>query len=278
MNHINFITLRHLLMLFLYFQNHTVHYVILNSVISLLGYLLIMEFLKQHPVGSTSNKQIVFKEKQQRPFTVVVEGNIGSGKTTFLEILRKNEMLQVITEPVEEWRNIGGHNLLKLSYENPTRWSYLFHSLVQLTMTKNHLLKIPSTKQIKIMERSLFSNRYCFTKLLHDTGKLLDSEFVVLCEWFDFIANGDLIQGGIGIDLIIYLKTSPTIAFGRANARARKEENMVPLKYFEQLHYLHEKWLSNTEFLPAPVLIIDANVDVKEFPNAYNKYETEILQ
>ena len=50
------------------------------------------------------------------------------------------------------------------------------------------------------------------------------------------------------------------------------------MKYFEELHLLHEKWLSNKDLLPAPVLVIDANVDLKKNPNAYSKYDEEILQ
>lgn len=46
------------------------------------------------------------------PFTVFVEGNIGSGKTTFLEHFRQFEDITLLTEPVEEWRNLRGWNLL----------------------------------------------------------------------------------------------------------------------------------------------------------------------
>ena len=87
--------------------------------------------------------------KEKRPFTVVVEGNIGSGKTTFLEHFVKKEVVEVVTEPVEEWRNVNGrHNLLQLMYEDPSRWSHLFQSYVQLTMTKNHLQKLSSPQVI----------------------------------------------------------------------------------------------------------------------------------
>ena len=85
-------------------------------------------------------------KKEKRPFTVVVEGNIGSGKTTFLELFNKKEIVEVITEPVEEWRNVGGHNLLQLMYDDPSRWSHIFQSYVQLTMTKNHIQKLSSSQ------------------------------------------------------------------------------------------------------------------------------------
>ena len=41
---------------------------------------------------------------------------------------------------------------------------------------------------------------------------------------------------------------------------------------------MHEKWLSNPKLLPAPVLVIDANVDLEEFPDAYSKYDQAIFQ
>lgn len=47
-----------------------------------------------------------------KPFTVFVEGNIGSGKTTFLEHFRQFEDITLLTEPVEEWRDLKGYNLL----------------------------------------------------------------------------------------------------------------------------------------------------------------------
>lgn len=47
-----------------------------------------------------------------KPFTVFVEGNIGSGKTTFLEHFRQFEDITLLTEPVEMWRDLKGCNLL----------------------------------------------------------------------------------------------------------------------------------------------------------------------
>ena len=107
-----------------------------------------MDNLKENQIPVKRPKFMEFQgtEKEKRPFTVVVEGNIGSGKTTFLEHFIQKEIVEVVTEPVEEWRNVGGHNLLQLMYENPSRWSHIFQSYVQLTMTKNHVQKLSSTK------------------------------------------------------------------------------------------------------------------------------------
>ena len=92
------------------------------------------------------------------------------------------------------------------------------------------------------MERSLFSARHCFVENLHDTGKMSDAEFSVLCEWFNFLAGGQLPKIDIGVDLIVYLRTSPETAYERKKARARKEEEVcfyvLTTQQFElQRHY-----------------------------------------
>lgn len=46
------------------------------------------------------------------PFTICIEGNIGSGKTTFLNHFKKCSNTSILQEPVDLWRNIGGVNLL----------------------------------------------------------------------------------------------------------------------------------------------------------------------
>ena len=66
--------------------------------------------------------QLRMNENQRKPFTVIVEGNIGCGKTTFLEhFSRFEKRVEVLTEPVDRWRNANGHNLLELMYKDPER-------------------------------------------------------------------------------------------------------------------------------------------------------------
>ena len=92
-----------------------------------------------------------------RPYTIIVEGNIGSGKTTFLEPFSRHEEVEVLAEPVDMWRNCQGHNLLQLMYDNPGRYSLAFQTYVQLTMVKLH--NKPTDKPIRLMERSLLRHQ-----------------------------------------------------------------------------------------------------------------------
>ena len=96
------------------------------------------------------------------PKTIIVEGNIGAGKTTFLKPFMNQPNIEVVPEPVEKWRNMHGHNLLDLFYQNPQRNSMLLQTYVQLTMVQNHTK--PCSKPLRIMERSLLRHLYFFLR------------------------------------------------------------------------------------------------------------------
>ncbi|XP_063239210.1 thymidine kinase 2, mitochondrial-like isoform X3 [Bacillus rossius redtenbacheri] len=138
--------------------------------------------------------------KPSQPITVVVEGNIGSGKTTFLNHFSKlNDLCAIFPEPVELWRDVKGHNLLGLMYSDTKRWSLTFQTYVQLSMTDLHTRN--TSAPFKLMERSLFSARYCFVENLAKSGLMPEVEYIVLDEWFKWITANmnircDLIGSG----------------------------------------------------------------------------------
>lgn len=52
-----------------------------------------------------------FTSNNKAPYTVFVEGNIGSGKTTFLNHFKQFQNVCLMTEPVENWRNLNVSNI-----------------------------------------------------------------------------------------------------------------------------------------------------------------------
>jgi len=213
---------------------------------------------------------------KSRPFTVVVEGNIGSGKTTFLEHFKKfSDEVELIAEPVEKWRNIKGHNLLQMMYEDPARWSLTFQTYVQLTMLQNHTKD--TNKNLKLMERSIFSAKYCFVENLMKSGKMPLSEYEVLSSWFDFLLSSP--QVDLGVDLIVYMRTSPEVALSRLMKRGRGEEHLIAKQYIDDLHQLHEDWLVNGKHaLPAPVIVVDADKDLEEMREVFSRQEKILIK
>ncbi|XP_049529993.1 deoxynucleoside kinase isoform X1 [Anopheles darlingi] len=209
----------------------------------------------------------------KKPFTVFVEGNIGSGKTTFLDHFQQFDDVCLLTEPVEKWRNCGGVNLLDLMYKEAYRWAMPFQTYVTLTMLDMHTSK--TDKPVKLMERSLFSARNCFVESMLASGSLHRGMYNVLQEWYEFICCNIHIQA----DLIVYLQTSPEVVYDRMQKRARSEESCVPLQYLKELHELHENWLIHgTAPRPAPVLVLNADLDLNTISAEYKRSETSILK
>jgi len=212
----------------------------------------------------------------KKPFTIIVEGNIGSGKTTFLNHYQGSDV-SILTEPVDKWRDLNGNNLLQLMYTAPFRHSYTFQSYVQLTMTQLHNMKVSTP--IKMLERSVYSSRHVFGKNLVQTGKMSPSEFEVLDSWFEFLKSCPSVD--LGVDMVIYLRTSPEVAYQRLKARARSEEKLVPIEYLRELHDLHEKWLIENKdsslYGGAEVVVIDADDDLTEVPHVYSAHKEKIF-
>ena len=149
-------------------------------------------------------------------------------------------------------------SLRSQSYLVFIRWAMPFQSYVQLTMLEHHLQARPG-RTVKLMERSIYSARYCFVENMYKSGVMEGSEFEVLDQWYNFATGESGLD--IGVDLIIYLRTTPEKALERMKERNRGEEAGVPLDYLKDLHTLHEDWLIHKKHpLPAPVLVIDADM------------------
>ncbi|KAK5638281.1 hypothetical protein RI129_012577 [Pyrocoelia pectoralis] len=218
------------------------------------------------------------------PFTVLVEGNIGSGKTTFLNYFKQqHQNVCALLERVEMWKNCGGHNLLLYMYEDRERWGFTFQSYVQLTMLKQHTFKTNSP--IKLMESSVYSSRYCFVEKMISDGILPSPSASVIDEWFKWITSNafcsvDLISeyyydicSFVQYFIIVYLRTSPEVVYQRMRERNRDEEKSVSLQYLSEIHEMYENWLYHkTAFTcQASVLIVNADLDKFAILEEYQK-------
>ncbi|XP_059488047.1 deoxynucleoside kinase-like [Neocloeon triangulifer] len=213
--------------------------------------------------------------KPNRPFTVVVEGNIGSGKTTFLNQFKRMPEVIALAEPVEMWRDANGHNLLDLMYEDPSKYSMAFQSYVQLTMLEMHQANFDVP--IKVMERSIHSARHCFVENLYNSGFLASVNRAVLDEWYKWICNTQ----DVNADLIVYLYTTPETAFERIQHRNRNEEKKISMSYLKTLHDLHEHFIRSgltKRFCKAPVIEIDANKDLSELSAKFDECRERIMK
>ena len=208
------------------------------------------------------------------PKTISVEGNIGAGKSTFIDFIQELDDIKVAKEPLHEWQNVGGQNLLNRMYKFPKENTFLFQVLALLTMVRDHLRhKFYATKP-RVVER--FMGSRCFIKNAHKNGNLTDAENMVLSDWRIFLEECPLIN--MKADLIIYLRTSPERAFQRIKKRNREEELNISFDYIKQLHDYHEEWLMDYMSADHKVIVIDADLDLPELVSVYESTRDEIVK
>lgn len=191
---------------------------------------------------------------------ISIEGNIGSGKSTFLHLLKKacEEMDHVIfiQEPVEKWIQLkddaDGQNILEKFYADQSRWSYSFQMNAFITRAKD-LIRANPGQHVIIAERSTLTDRNVFAKLLHESGKITDLEWKLYDEWFLWLNE----QFSITPDVFIYLRADYQVSYERMRLRARKEEDVVPIEYLRQVSQKHDEWLSKT----SNVMIVNVDRD-----------------
>jgi deoxyadenosine/deoxycytidine kinase len=87
-----------------------------------------------------------------------------------------------------------------------------------------------------VTERSVFTDREIFAKMLHDEGKIEDIEYTIYLKWFDELV------GDIRVDGIIYVRVEAEVAHRQVVGRNRPGET-IPLDYLTMCHEYHERWL-----------------------------------
>lgn len=194
----------------------------------------------------------------------VVEGNIGSGKSTFLKIVQQRLGIPVLAEPVHLWQAIEGkYNLLEKFYENMPRWAYTFQSYAFVSRIREHERHMAElSASVTLIERSVFSDRHCFAKNCFEAGNMSLLEWRLYQEWFSWLVKSfQFVPNGF-----IYLQTDPEVCFSRLQERNRSEEASVSVDYLKQLHDKHEDWLIEKQGIDpviaqVPVLVLSCNAD-----------------
>ncbi|MBT3455783.1 deoxynucleoside kinase [bacterium] len=198
---------------------------------------------------------------------LIVEGNVGAGKSTFLSVVGKHINAQIVYEPHDKWQNVGDSgNLLENFYKDTPRWAYTFQSYAFITrILEQKIMAEKSHSPVQVLERSVHTDRYCFAKNCYEMGTMSALEWELYRGWFEWLAEGYSVKP----DGFIYLQTNPKTCYKRLVKRNRSEESLVPISYLEKLHDKHEQWLVEKNNVAdsiknVPVLILQCD---KEFEN-----------
>lgn len=211
-------------------------------------------------------------EVKKQPKIISIEGNIGSGKSTLIKNLKKkynNNKICFLDEPLSIWESIKdmeGNSMLTKFYDNKQKYAFAFQMMVYISRISLLKQALKQNYDIIITERTIYSDKEVFAKMLYDDKKIEDVEYSIYLNWFnEFIQDIPPIS-------YIYLKTDPLVANRRVLIRARNGEN-IPIEYLKACNDYHEKWLNAIETIDTknPILILNANHDIVK--NEYILFE-----
>ena len=178
-----------------------------------------------------------------------IEGNIGAGKTTFINSLvsyfeTQSITVHILEEPVAIWqsiKDINNKDILSHFYQDQKKWAFSFQMMAyisRLALLKNAITEYPNS--VIITERSVFSDKHVFAKLLYDDNMINEIDYQIYNKWFDCFLDDIPILG------IIYLKCSPMVANERIIKRNREGET-IPVEYLVKCNRYHDEWLNSIE-------------------------------
>ena len=214
---------------------------------------------------------------------ISIDGNIGSGKSTLMANLRQHYKEDVnvvfLKEPVDEWVKIkdkNGITILEKFYEDTEKYAFSFQMMAyisRLKVLKDTLKNINSTKKtIIISERSLYTDKMVFAKMLYDTNKIDHVNYQIYLNWFDAFSEE------FPVHKIIYVKTVPEKCNSRILKRAREGENLIPLEYLQSCHMYHNNMIdiSSPDCICREQLVLDGNIDIFENQNQLRDWIMEV--
>ncbi len=212
---------------------------------------------------------------------IYIEGNIGAGKSTFLELF-KEYLVQnlpgskVLPEPVQAWmetQDSNGKSILQHYYEDQKKYGFTFQMNAFISRV-NEIEEIRKENlQHLFVERSVYTDKNVFTLTNYKNGNINEIEHEVYQQWFNVFTE----KFNLKPKAYIYLKTSPETCAVRIKRRDRTGESSIPLEYLKELHILHDTWLEQEKKWGVPVLEVDVSVDYIADNEASRRIFREIL-
>lgn len=200
----------------------------------------------------------------KKPRICAIEGNIGAGKTTIFEQLKKRfanvSTVVFMPEPVDIWetiRDASGKTILEKFYADP-KYAFSFQIMAystRLAMLRKTIRENPNCELI-ICERSLEADRNIFAKMLFESGKIEDVEHQIYELLFQDTA------AEFSLDGAVYIDSTPETCYQRIHKRARTGESVIPLDYLQNCSKYYDAWLCEDTEHKFPISHLDTNADV----------------
>ena len=212
-----------------------------------------------------------------------IDGNIGSGKSTLMGNLREyykdDPNVVFLKEPVDEWEQVKDENgvtMIEKFYEDPEKYAFSFQMMAyisRLKVFKDAIQNINPSKKVSIItERSLYTDKMVFAKMLYDSKKIEHINYQIYLTWFDTFSLE------FPLHKVIYVKTDPEKCHSRILKRSREGESLISLEYLKSCDNYHNNMLdiSSGECVCQKQLVLDGNIDIYENKNQLQEWIADI--
>ena len=221
-----------------------------------------------------------------KPLIVSIEGNIGSGKSTFIKKLEeyieennKEKNIFFLSEPVDEWLNIKDENdehILSKFYNNQEKYSFTFQMMAYISRLNKLKQAIDNLKNLDnpiiITERSLMTDKYVFAQMLYDENKIEKIEFEIYKKWFNSFNKET------EIDKVIYIASKPEICYERVKLRDRDGEENIPLDYLTKCHNYHENMIDILKNDNKDIVLLNGNDNIYKDKNILDMWFAKLKE
>lgn len=160
---------------------------------------------------------------------IVIQGMVGSGKTTLSKLLASRENIDLFPEPVES------NPYLEKFYSSPSEYSFQMQVFLLHARFKQ-ALEAQSLKTC-VMDASIYTNDL-FSLLHYKSGYMSRDDY-----YLNYSRISDTYKGIVKPPtLVVYLQCSTEVAVQRIMKRNRAGELRAPIKYWADLNAVYEQW------------------------------------
>ncbi|RXY99585.1 deoxynucleoside kinase [Fictibacillus sp. S7] len=182
---------------------------------------------------------------------ILMAGMIGTGKTTFAELISSRLGSEIYYE------SVGDNPILPDYYVNPKRWAFPLQ--IYFLNTRFKTIRQASKAQDNVLDRSLYED-LIFAELNHEAGNMSKLEFETYKDLLETLMRECAPSPDTRPDLLIYLDSDLPTALSRIKNRGRDYEQVENhpelFDYYKTLHGKYQEWIKH--YTKTPVLIIDS--------------------
>jgi len=194
------------------------------------------------------------------PIIISIEGNIGSGKTTFInqlmnvEKMKTNNTICFLKEPVNLWESIKNSNnetMIECFYKEQEKYAFSFQIMAYVSRIALIKEAINNGYKYIFTERCIYTDKNVFLKMLFESNKLEKMNNDIYNMLFETFTQEYNIYH-------IYIETTPEVALKRVIKRDRAGETNISLEYLTMCNNYHNNWLVNNK---KNIITFDGNKD-----------------